>query len=800
MRRVISALGAAVLAALALTASAQADNAVVPMLTGGEVHWTGNATRIYNVSATDPMGSGSQTQDSGRSKVTWDSRVLISAYYSDGPKLDRPEYGIVLPTDLTTHPLGPGSSHHWELDCDYSNGCSPAYTKDCTWTENGGAAGALALDSPADHDYAVFSFSPGWPDPYSCRKYSTDDPGLWEDCGSDRAPGYAASVCDTEFKFPAKPLEGDQTTVTRTFNHAAKNVSCSSPQDWPCTQTGHSTMTISCALCVTDIQFQQPDLPSRSLIDVAPDGTFDGNRVRVTATIHNATKQAIKAPVRFRDLTVERDLTPAPGGEKPAAEITVAAGQSIKVVLDWNTDGFAWYPPHKPDPHKIAVLTPYGGARRDLAVRPKPVLLVHGFNAKPSTWDGYPDLFTGVRKDWLVRAATGMDTDPWSGNTLAQNARILGDDIQRLRNEYDAEHIDLVGHSMGGLISRQYLQADAPDDPDHRPVVAHLVMLGTPNEGSNCAYVAAITAAKGAPTLQLTPAYLWWFNKHVTNTRGTKLSVLAGIAPTWEENASRVLCSLPKPNDLVVWQKSAFWTLTDTATQMGLVHTQMTHDELAFHSFVEPHLEVAPEGAAARDSNARTAAPPSQAATPSDISGLALARTIHVRSGHSTRTRLRLTGGSALDVMTLAPAGVRLQLVSPAGKVVQAATSAGEMSALSAGGRLHGTWTIVAANPTHSSAPVSMGARIAGDPFQVTPQLKVDGGKLMLTVAVSGGGRHPQATAIESSPASKASGRRVRLHAAHGRFTATLEPMAGGTIVTVTVRGAQGTRTAVAAN
>src|SRR5262249_36342852 len=130
--------------------------------------------------------------------------------------------------------------------------------------------------------------------------------------------------------------------------------------------------------------------------------------------------------------------------------------------LDWDTEGFAWYLPHKADPHKIAVLTPYGGARRDLAVRPKPVLLVHGWNAKPSTWDGYPDNFTGVRKDWLVKVVSGMNTNPWTGDSIDQNGRVLARTIEQLRNEQDAEHVDLVVHSMGGLISRWYLQFAAP--------------------------------------------------------------------------------------------------------------------------------------------------------------------------------------------------------------------------------------------------------------------------------------------------------------------------------------------------
>ena len=66
-----------------------------------------------------------------------------------------------------------------------------------------------------------------------------------------------------------------------------------------------------------------------------------------------------------------------------------------------------------------------------------------------------------------------------------------------MRNKTDAQHVDLVVHSMGGLISRQYIQDDIPVAADGKPVVAHLVMLGTPNQGSPCADIALAAAERG---------------------------------------------------------------------------------------------------------------------------------------------------------------------------------------------------------------------------------------------------------------------------------------------------------------
>jgi hypothetical protein len=194
-----------------------------------------------------------------------------------------------------------------------------------------------------------------------------------------------------------------------------------------------------------------------------------------------------------------------------------------------------------------------------------------------------------------------------------------------VRENLDAQHVDIVAHSMGGLISREYVQ-NQPDPPpgDSRPVVDHLVMLGTPNKGSNCAddliAVAATaaahpdatvnlasgispflgdfvesklplwtTVASNNPTRELTPEFVeGTFDKRVTQTRGTDFSAVAGTA--WDHD----YCSgdLPtEPNDGVVGEKSA-WGVAATDGVSPLLHTQFQGSEEVFNRWVLPTLAL----------------------------------------------------------------------------------------------------------------------------------------------------------------------------------------------------------------
>ncbi len=814
-----AALGGVLVTALAAIlpaaqAPAHADaTTITPILNGGEVHWAGTATRTYDGASDDGY---TNSTDHASSTISWDTRMLLAGHYPDDPitPIGDGGNGLVVATDYDTvlDSATPATEHQTEA-CDAPDPDCQAnldYTsRDCSWKEISNGPGAF-VDDNLGRQWAVQSFGIDVHGNLPQSNYTCGaagdlyDPTMWARC--DEIADDATDACGTVVDFPLDPLEGAGATITKNVNLANPTVEpdCGRSDDTSsCTQSGHSTLTVGCALCVTAISFEQANIDRGGQHAVPDFGTVDGNIVRVTATVHNQTAHAITAPVRFRDLTVDKDLALAKDGLKPAASVQFPAGADTTVAFDWDTDGFAWYPPHTADPHKIAVLTPYGGARRDLSVRPKPVLLVHGWNSDASTWDGYPDNFSHVRTDWIAQAVVGMNTDPGTGWTLDHNARVLAFAVGKMRAKYDAAHIDLVAHSMGGLISRDYLQYLAPDVADHKPAIAHLVMLGTPNMGSRCAYLAYLAGQTGDPTFELSPTFIeGTFNHQVTDRRGTKFSVLAGIAKVgWlNQFESRVLCDLQTPNDLVVWRTSAFWTIADHAEQSGLVHLDMTSDTTAFRTFVAPHLEVTPggSGTAARLQNRRVAAPVAPASDP--VPDVALARTVTIAGRQTVRIALPVSSGTAVGALLVGPAGVTARLLDPHGKQTAIVSTGGGFRAIAAKVTRHGRWTVELRNAGTNTATVGIAARVAGDRFKLTPSVKQKAHHVLaLTVKVGGAGKHVKVTARVRAPSRTARAKSIRLRAHGSRWTGTTKALPAGTLITVKVKGSQGTRTALVA-
>ena len=58
-------------------------------------------------------------------------------------------------------------------------------------------------------------------------------------------------------------------------------------------------------------------------------------------------------------------------------------------------------------------------------------------------------------------------------------AILLGDFLQKVRGICGCDTVDIVAHSMGGLVARQYIQS-----PEYKGDVGHMVFLGTPHLGS----------------------------------------------------------------------------------------------------------------------------------------------------------------------------------------------------------------------------------------------------------------------------------------------------------------------------
>ncbi|WP_455901360.1 esterase/lipase family protein [Rhodococcus gordoniae] len=124
---------------------------------------------------------------------------------------------------------------------------------------------------------------------------------------------------------------------------------------------------------------------------------------------------------------------------------------------------------------------------------PRPVVLVHGTGTGMyPTWVYVaPEL---ARLGYCVYAlnygAAQGYFDPertvWGVSDIERSAVELGTFVDAVREHTGSEQVDLVGHSQGGVVSRQYLKfeggTDATDPSRNR--VRNLVMLGATNHGT----------------------------------------------------------------------------------------------------------------------------------------------------------------------------------------------------------------------------------------------------------------------------------------------------------------------------
>ena len=104
-----------------------------------------------------------------------------------------------------------------------------------------------------------------------------------------------------------------------------------------------------------------------------------------------------------------------------------------------------------------------------IGIKPRPVVMVHGFLSNWETWQAYlgPQGYLASLglKGYAVGDGqapgvmnTGSPTNPAGRtNSIAQNAEVLKDYIAGVQKQTGAEKVDLLVHSMGGMISRYYI-------------------------------------------------------------------------------------------------------------------------------------------------------------------------------------------------------------------------------------------------------------------------------------------------------------------------------------------------------
>jgi pimeloyl-ACP methyl ester carboxylesterase len=114
---------------------------------------------------------------------------------------------------------------------------------------------------------------------------------------------------------------------------------------------------------------------------------------------------------------------------------------------------------------------PLPGAR---ARGPRPIVVVHGYAMSQAN-------FRPLARR-LAAAGLGpvLGFEYWSLGKTGSAARKLGLAIDELRARTGAAQVDVIGHSMGGVVGRYYVSLLGGDG-----VVANLVTLGSPHRGTD---------------------------------------------------------------------------------------------------------------------------------------------------------------------------------------------------------------------------------------------------------------------------------------------------------------------------
>ncbi|MDX6261952.1 MAG: triacylglycerol lipase [Kribbellaceae bacterium] len=157
--------------------------------------------------------------------------------------------------------------------------------------------------------------------------------------------------------------------------------------------------------------------------------------------------------------------------------------QGAAVELGWITTHLAMYPlglvggaGNRAERLTLSGLTP---AQRSLLVGDvraagTPILLAHGIIDNHT-------VFALMRRQLVRRGFTRIQTFSYSPLTLdvRSTAERMGAEVERLCEESGSDQIHIVGHSLGGLIARYYVQRLGGSERVHT-----CVTLGTPHQGT----------------------------------------------------------------------------------------------------------------------------------------------------------------------------------------------------------------------------------------------------------------------------------------------------------------------------
>lgn len=122
---------------------------------------------------------------------------------------------------------------------------------------------------------------------------------------------------------------------------------------------------------------------------------------------------------------------------------------------------------------------------RPTARHPRPVILVHGTGTDMQSWSTLSP--TLQRDGYCVFALNyGRSAGSWGSGDIRASARELAAFVDVVLARTGAAQADVVGHSQGGTMTRQYLRFEGGADPGDpaRNKIHRLVMLGPTTHGT----------------------------------------------------------------------------------------------------------------------------------------------------------------------------------------------------------------------------------------------------------------------------------------------------------------------------
>ena len=408
------------------------------------------------------------------------------------------------------------------------------------------------------------------------------------------------------------------------------------------------------------------------------------NTVRMTNSTYEGTPSSIvfvvDNPGDATSATV--NITDSTSGRAVISTTTVnlAAGPNT-VELPWESDGYGWTSRTKPARERTfqVRVTAADGATADgaltLTVKPRPVVTLHGLASDASTWSDYNGWTTGIHPAWRTYAVgdgaypgtmdTGSFNPLYTPKTVKENAEQAWTYIDALRKDLNAWEVDVVGHSMGGIITRQML---FDRGWEAQGAIRQVIMLGTPNGGSFCANILPIPS-----NWPLLTSVMTGFN--VLRPRYPGVSSTLYYSSPVPSPCSSLINGLDgiQFSDPVVqpWSATAVHVDRFIGEIFGTFHTSMTTSRGLFDEVVAPALALAPGDSPPRSRAGGRVVP--QVDAEHQMSELGV-----LRPGEDVSVRFEVRAGETALVAAASDGSMHLEVVDESGEATSLVSLEGD--------------------------------------------------------------------------------------------------------------------------